>query len=820
MRKNGSVTVFFSLVFLIMFSFLLSFFEMAAYTARGAYHAASAALAVENYFAAYLRPLYDEYHIFGREVPEKEDITVWTEAQIAEDVAYMTVKQETEKSLLRRSGASFEVTSASVLTDGGLEGFHSQAVTAMKYRGVTEAVDIIKAFAGVTESANAHMEIAAAKAATDSAYAKVDEKLLRLIELVDGVDSKRYEKFLKGKGSSFLKDTYVKCFCVNPQNAAVYFDRAEVYLAFLESYENPYEKLESLSERADRLADEMEERVRKEVICRSRLAAVRGQLAVIAEELSLLSERLSSASSAQWSLTMAMAQALLQKDNEAQVAAMSEQLSSISQAISEMQAQMNQLEKQEKELEKEIKQLEKEQKELEKKKEEQEKQAEGLMNEEAAFVDRCKTVCGLCEETYSYAREIQEELERAKKVKASCEEVLNSLQSVIGEEAVQEYRKDLDRYLFYEVEDGFDFNGMKQTVLENKSSLWNISRQIRGIDIGALRAGAAGLRNEKGMVANYSFEGLRLDYGELSLEENKYDGIEASIAKKVAKGFLGFLTEKEISEKTIETAYLPSGFRYEEDTFDLFSLLGTDMSGIFKELQSLLPKDLSPEGIINELSDTMLFHSYLATHFQNFSGEKEDGALAYEQEYLIVGGDADEKNLSSVVMRICAIRTVLHFISLYSDSTRKATVEQAALAVCGVIGLPALKGVMVFLLLLVWALEEAMIDTAAYLQGKRLLLYPGKTGGSLTFPEIVLFSGKFIKEKAKQKESMKGLAFGYNEFLHLFLFLTSREDKIYRAADLIQENLRHTYRDSFRLNRCVWKITYRTDKRAYEYAYK
>lgn len=128
--RSGSVTVFFSLVFMVIFSFILSFFEMAAYTARASYHASASLLAVENYFAAYLAPLYEEYHIFGREVPDGEDAVRWTEQTIGDDVSYMTVKQEGEKSLLLRSGARFGVSSVSLLTDSKLEGFYEQAITA------------------------------------------------------------------------------------------------------------------------------------------------------------------------------------------------------------------------------------------------------------------------------------------------------------------------------------------------------------------------------------------------------------------------------------------------------------------------------------------------------------------------------------------------------------------------------------------------------------------------------------------------------------------------------------------------------------------
>ena len=113
-----------------------------------------------------------------------------------------------------------------------------------------------------------------------------------------------------------------------------------------------------------------------------------------------------------------------------------------------------------------------------------------------------------------------------------------------------------------------------------------------------------------------------------------------------------------------------------------------------------------------------------------------------------------------------------------------------------------------------------MIDTAAFLQGKKLLLYPGKEGGSLTFPDILRFSKTFILKKAGEKENAKGLALGYHEFLHLFVFLTPKREKSYRALDLIQENLRKAQGDTFRINRCVWQISYCVDGKEYDYAYE
>lgn len=820
MRKKGSVTVSFAVVFVIVFSFILSFFELASHVARASYHASASLLATENFFAAYVRPMYEEYHIFGREVSEGDKILSSTEAAIGGDVSYMTEKKETERSLLLRSGAEFGVTEAKVLTSDGAEGFYRQAVTTMKYRGVSEVADLLKEFSGLMEQANTHLEVAETKAETDSAYGKVDERILELIGLIDGVDIVKYEKFLGGKGVLFQKDAYVKYFCTHPDEAVASFDRTEVYQAFLSNHENPCDTLEDFADRAEELAKEIEERESSEFTCRSRLASLRGSLAVKEAEKEQLEEDLTRAKRREWAVTARLGVLLLEQEKSSEWNELVLEREELIKTISELEAKEKEWKASIKELKDEIKEWEKEESSLEKKKKKQEKSVKTLVEEEKIFVEQAEMVREICEEAYECVKGIQTELKTAKTVRAVCETVLSAAQNVVGEDAVAAYQEDLDTYDFYEDVNGYDFEEMKQTLLENKSVLWNVKQTIIGADAKSLREAAKSLRMEGETVHEYSFHGLKLDYGEMSLAGDLYDGIEDVISDEVASGFLGFLTDKELSDKTIDTAYLPSGFRSGETDFTILSLLGTDMSGVFGEMQGLLPESKSLGEAMEGILDPVLFHSYLTTHFSDYSEEKAEGAVSYELEYIIAGKDSDQENLSSVATRICVIRTILHFISLYSDGEKKAPVEQAALAVCGAIGLPALKSIVEFFLLFVWALEEAVIDTAAFLQGKKLALYPGKDGGCLAFGDILRFSKEFVAQMAEKKEDAKGIAMGYRGYVHLFLFLTSKADKSYRALDLIQENLRKDYEDSFRVNRCVWKISYEVDGKDYSYAYE
>lgn len=822
MRRRASVTVVFSLVFMLVFSFILSFFELAAYTARASYHAAAGRLATENYFAAFLEPLYEQYHIFAREVPAGEERLAWTQACIAEDITYMTKKGEDEKSLLLRAGAEVFVTSATVLSEYDATGFYSQAVTAMKYRSVLEVAELLKEMAGMTEQVNANLEVAAAKTATDSAYGLVDERILKLIELVDGINVVQYEKFLHGKNTYFQMDRYVKYFCTDMEGAADYFDRAEVYQAFQNNSENPVETLENLVFEIKTLAAAMKLREEQEEVCEKRLREISRIVTQMQAEKIWRANDKDKYVTELGILQAEIAELRLAEEEEAEkrLAEKQEREAELVKKIEELDAQEEQDDALVMELSAEQFDLNLTLAALGREKLKQEQKAKELGKEEEQFLKRCSAVKDICVEARACAEEIQKELETAKKVKNTCEIVLNGVKSVLGKETTAEYQKELEKFTFYESAKGYDFDRIQQTLSENERLLNGMGQQIRGTDRTSLLAAADGLFKEKELLAAYSFTGLKLNYGEMSIGENLYGGVSDLVSDKVAEGLLGFLTTEEVSEKSLEVSYLPSKLRYAEESFDIFSLLGADMSSIFEELGKMLPQGGSIDSIANGVSDAVLFHSYLMTHFSNYREKKENGALSYEQEYLIAGKVSDKENLSAVAMRLLAIRTILHFISLYTDNERKAPVEQAALAACGLIGLPALKSLVVFLLLFVWAVEEAVVDIAALLLGTRLSLYPGKGGGSLSFPELLLFSKSYVAEKAAQKKDARGVSFGYKEYLHFFIFVTPKEDKCFRALDLIQENLRLSYHTSFRIKRCVWKVKYKVDGRQYEYAYE
>ena len=146
-RWEGSVTVFFSLIFTLLLSFSLTFYQMAVEAARGSIEFSAAKLAVESFFAAYHYPMYEIYHIFGREMQEaeaEETGEAFMKRLVLADLQEMTAARKGKLSLLRRNGAVIEVQDVVYLTEQEGDVFFNEAVSYMKYESVSNLFAYLK----------------------------------------------------------------------------------------------------------------------------------------------------------------------------------------------------------------------------------------------------------------------------------------------------------------------------------------------------------------------------------------------------------------------------------------------------------------------------------------------------------------------------------------------------------------------------------------------------------------------------------------------------------------------------------------------------
>ena len=110
------------------------------------------------------------------------------------------------------------------------------------------------------------------------------------------------------------------------------------------------------------------------------------------------------------------------------------------------------------------------------------------------------------------------------------------------------------------------------------------------------------------------------------------------------------------------------------------------------------------------------------------------------------------------------------------------------------------------------------MDVAALLKGRSVPVMKNSVNFKMKYEEICLGSKSLFQKKAESYRKGKmgsGLQITYEEYLMLFLILTEEDTLRNRTLDVIQQNLRDRYNQSFRIDDCICeascRITYEMD---------
>lgn len=184
-----------------------------------------------------------------------------------------------------------------------------------------------------------------------------------------------------------------------------------------------------------------------------------------------------------------------------------------------------------------------------------------------------------------------------------------------------------------------------------------------------------------------------------------------------------------------------------------------------------------------DLVEKGLLILYAKAHFKNFlSKSKEDDkkeALKYGLEYLIVGKESDEANLSSVANRIFGLRTIVWYGYFLTRKDKMAEAEAIAAAIASVLALPAAVEIIKYGIIMGWSMDESRKEVKILLKGEEIPLVPGKTEG--------------VKLK-------------YQSFLDSFLVIASGKLPV-RMVKLIEQNIKLRYNDGFRADSLFAGVT-------------
>lgn len=201
-----------------------------------------------------------------------------------------------------------------------------------------------------------------------------------------------------------------------------------------------------------------------------------------------------------------------------------------------------------------------------------------------------------------------------------------------------------------------------------------------------------------------------------------------------------------------------------------------------------------------QMMERYYFQEYLLDYLGYFGKEKEDGALAYQVEYVLFGNDTDVANLKAMVNTLCVIREGANALYLYGDSAKCAQALAMATAAATLIFMPQMIPLFKHALLLGWAYAESLHDVEVLLAGGNVPLIKDDSSWYYSL-EKALCLGK----EEKGASSQKGL--DYADYLRVLMLLENEDKLTMRSMDMVEADIRLTKgNERFRLDNCYYEV--------------
>lgn len=227
-------------------------------------------------------------------------------------------------------------------------------------------------------------------------------------------------------------------------------------------------------------------------------------------------------------------------------------------------------------------------------------------------------------------------------------------------------------------------------------------------------------------------------------------------------------------------------------------------------LDRILEKGQNPAKYTITWTERMLLQQYLLTYMSCFTNKKENHAFSYELEYLVGKRHSDIENLKITVTKLLAIREMVNYLYLISDSVRVSQAEAMALLFVGGTGNPMLIEAVKIGLLTAWAFGESILDVRALLEGKKISILKNKENWTLELEQIHMLSDKNFMAK----ESVWGL--GYEDYVGILLLFEEEQVLAMHTMNLQEKTIRNLSENQFF---CMDEISVRA-KTQIKYSYK
>ena len=214
-----------------------------------------------------------------------------------------------------------------------------------------------------------------------------------------------------------------------------------------------------------------------------------------------------------------------------------------------------------------------------------------------------------------------------------------------------------------------------------------------------------------------------------------------------------------------------------------------------------LPRSQSQKENGLELAYEKILYGEYALDYTAHYGQPGGSGLQYETEHLIAGKGTDTANLAAVASRLLLVRGAMNLVYLLQHQRNQESLQMMAAAICTALGGWIPQGLMVVLLMVLWAMAEAVCDVRALLAGKTVAFWKEESSWKLAFEHLWTIL---------EEDSLTGLhdnkGMNYEGYLRLFLLWVPIEEACYRTMEVAEENLRQE-RSSFCMDQAMYQAT-------------
>ena len=751
MRK-GSITVFLSLILVLLFSFLMTTLEAARIQGAKAYLSMVSNLAGDSFLAGYYYPLFQDYRLFSVNAGDEAGnfSSEMLREELQTNVSYGM--EGLSGGLLRFRETAVEIKEYTTLLSDQ-EAFLSQVRQQALLDGLTLPLQEMFSGEQLKEAAMAGKLYQEQEEALE-ATAAVTTELLKLMELADGVSVTNSGIRFDKEGNIRVKESFLKQILpLEKVEIKRQYENKEVYSAVSGSFF----RVESEAAKIKNLLVNAEEYAKKISSCERRLESCDLRIEMLEEKLKNLSS---------------------QEETEE----------------TEREKVKTELEEQENRRKEE----KKTKKNYEKKRSDVLESAKTQYN---GLKKNLQEIREKTEEALLITKRIEKKQEAAQITIEAYETFLSGTKSEVSEELFQTFSGELEMMKNYA---GLNQSGIypeqiRESLTANRNLLSELT--VHGFSKGNLSENKKEMDAIINRMPEYTAEGLWFSYGELTAAKNSGEDVTGALKELLSQGILSLVGVEEdaISKKCLEGKNLPSGGKGGEKQSEELMEYVTEVLQLLQdgEFEKIL------EEVQGALSDKTALELYSRKYFGCYGEVTPDTRLDYEREYLIFGEKEDKDNLRDMVLYLLAIRTLFCMVMILKQPDRMAELESFATGVAGCTGIPVLAAVVKYSVLLLWAVEEALVEVSVLLQGKKLS-FMGT--GCVEFYELFALSKEAIVRKAKTMPERGGIPYsGYLTFLSL---LKGTSGKAYRVMDLVQENIRLRYNDGFRMENQVTGLSY------------